>query len=215
LTTNALLFFVKFPEPGKVKTRLAAEVGDDRAAAIYRELVAAVCAGLPAGCDVIVQFDPPDKMTETEQWLRPSLPAATFAPQCAGDLGARLEHAFSHAFSLGYRRLAVIGSDCVEIDADLFSNAFAQLETHDAVIGPSADGGYYLLALKTPQPALFEQIAWSSAQTLEHTLERASGMRIAMLPQLRDVDTESDWKIAERFLRSADRVTASGEQTAN
>lgn len=167
-------------------------------------LVEAICTQLPRDVPVIVHGDPSEKLAGLEQWLGPFLPEAKFTAQCAGDLGARLEHAFKHAFSSGYERVAVIGSDCVEIPPALFTAAFSTLDEHDAAIGPSADGGYYLLALKTPQPALFENIAWSTAQTLADTLERAqtAGLSPVLLPELRDVDTESDWKIAECFLNS-------------
>ena len=198
---RALLFFVKDPAPGRVKTRLAADVGTGRAVEIYRALVETICARMPRGfCQVLVHFDPAEKQPEVETWLRPLLPAGTsFIPQCAGDLGARLTHAFSHAFLSGFAKAAVIGSDCVELDEAVIRDAFALLDTHDCALGPTQDGGYYLLALKTSQPSLFQNVAWSTEHTCVQTLDRARAarLRVALLPQLRDVDTESDWKIAE------------------
>jgi len=96
----------------------------------------------------------------------------------------------------------VIGSDCVEVNETLFNGAFGNLDTHDCVIGPTFDGGYYLLALKASHPELFENIAWSSDQTLAQTLERAqmANVRVALLSRLNDVDTADDWNIAEQFL---------------
>src|SRR5439155_13664168 len=100
---------------------LAADVGADRAAEIYRQLVRATCARLPVqkpdrASRVIVHFDPAHKRGEIEQWLRPLLPDdTTFVEQCAGDLGARLTRAFAHAFQAGFEKVAVIGTDCVEL----------------------------------------------------------------------------------------------------
>lgn len=211
----ALLFFVKNPAPGRVKTRLAADVGAERAAAIYRLLVESICARVPRDfCKVLVHFDPAEKRAEVEAWLRPLLPpGAAFHPQCAGDLGARLTHAFAKTFAEGFQKAAVIGSDCVELDEPIFRAAFNLLDTHDCALGPAEDGGYYLLALKKAQPALFQDIAWSTAQTSAQTLDRAraAGLAVALLPQLRDVDTESDWKAAAHFLRKNDaRPAAAG-----
>lgn len=208
----ALLFFVKYPTPGQVKTRLAAEVGAERAAEIYRRLVSAVCARLPLeNLSLRVCFDPVEQGAAIERWLHPLLtvrPQAEtrFIPQCAGDLGDRMCGAFAQAFSEGAARVAVIGSDCVEITAGIIEEAFRALDRHDCAIGPSADGGYYLLALRRPQPELFERIAWSTPETFRQTSERAAelGLKVALLPELCDVDTESDWKIAERFLASAE-----------
>jgi rSAM/selenodomain-associated transferase 1 len=205
---RAILLFVKFPEPGRVKTRLAADVGAQQAAAIYGQLVRVTCAQLPVeksgpSAQIFVNFDPPERRREVEQWLEPMLPRdATFVAQCAGDLGTRLTHAFAHAFAAGFEKAVAIGTDCCELTESLFETAFENLDAHDCAIGPTLDGGYYLIALKQPQPALFTGIAWSTDQTFAQTLDRArdAGLSVALLPPLRDVDTESDWKIAESFL---------------
>ena len=202
---KAILLFVKYPQPGRVKTRLAAEVGDEQAAAICRRLVETVCRLLPGDCAVIVCFDPADKGAEIGQWLEPLLKKrAQFLPQCAGDLGDRLARAFEQAVALGHGKIAVIGGDCVEISAATFEETWRALEAGDCVIGPSHDGGYYLLALKTAQPRLFKDIAWSSDATLRHTIERARevGLIVHQLPQLHDVDTEMDWLRARERLIS-------------
>ena len=115
---RAILFFVKFPEPGKVKTRLAADIGPERAAEIYRALTETVCARLRAAvdCALLVFFDPAEKKSAIESWLRPLLnERAQFIPQSVGDLGARLTDAFARAFSAGFEKAAAIGSDCAPI----------------------------------------------------------------------------------------------------
>ena len=199
---RAILLFVKYPEPGKVKTRLAATLGAERAAAIYRQLVAAVLAGLPGGDDLIVVFDPPEKRAEVAEWLQGLLAErrVLFTAQAAGDLGARLERAFAEAFAQGWEKVAVIGSDCIGLTAAVFSETWRALETHDAVLGPSVDGGYYLLALKQPCAALFHGIAWSTDAVRAQTLARAraAGRSVHELAALPDIDTEADWVAAGR-----------------
>ena len=190
---RVILLFVKWPEPGRVKTRIAATAGAGRAAEIYRELVARVCAQLPRATPVVVHFDPPERHAEIVAWLAPGLPLpAGFEPQVRGDLGARLRAAFASAFAAGWEQAAVIGSDCVEITPAIFAEAW---EAEDAAIGPTEDGGYYLLALRREQPALFENIRWSTGDTLDDTLSRAesAGVQMHRLPVLGDVDTEADW----------------------
>lgn len=198
---RAILLFVKYPEPGRVKTRLAATVGAEAAARIYRRLVAAVLGALPADDALVVAFDPPEKRAEIVAWLGAALAGrrAVFLPQAAGDLGARLERAFAETFALGFENVAVIGSDCIEMTPATFAATWQALATHDAVLGPSTDGGYYLLALRQPCAALFHGIAWSTDAVRAETLARArsAGLRVQELAALPDIDTEADWRRAE------------------
>jgi rSAM/selenodomain-associated transferase 1 len=185
---------VKAPLPGRVKTRLAAEVGSQRAAEIYRDLgrrVVSAAAGV--GHEIVVWFAPADCRPVVRDWLQ-GLGVAAYRAQVTGTLGARLAAAFRRHFSGGARRVIVIGSDCPGIDACVVSRAFAALDEHDVVIGPAHDGGYYLIGLRAPAPGLFRGIAWSTGGVLELTLTRARrlGLRIALLARLRDVDTASD-----------------------
>ncbi len=205
VTRRAILVFVKYPEPGLVKTRLAATLGAERAAEIYRRLVAEVLSRLPEDAEMIVCFDPEERREEIERWLNGIAAGKTmhFLPQCAGDLGARLSAAFAETFARGFQQIAVIGTDCVEIDAAIFTETWEALDTHDVVLGPSEDGGYYLIALTAPNPALFEKIPWSSGSVLAETLALAASgnLRIHLLPIRHDVDTEEDWRRAEQRLR--------------
>ncbi len=198
---RAILLFVKYPEPGRVKTRLAATVGADAAARIYRRLVAAVIESLPDEEELVVAFDPPEKRAEIVAWLgaAPAGRRAVFLPQAEGDLGARLERAFAETFALGFENVAVIGSDCIELTPATFTATWQALGSHDAVLGPSTDGGYYLLALREPCAALFRDIAWSTDAVRAETLARArsAGLRVLELAALPDIDTEADWRRAE------------------
>jgi len=199
---RAILLFVKYPEPGKVKTRLAATVGAAMATDIYRRLVAVVLAGLPAEDDLVVAFDPPDRRAEVAAWIAglPGGARATFLPQAEGDLGARLERALVEVFARGWESVAVIGSDCPALTPAIFSATWQALAAHDAVLGPSLDGGYYLLALRQPCEALFRGIAWSTGAVRAQTLAAAAaaGLRVHELPALADIDTEADWRAWEK-----------------
>ena len=197
LMQRAILVFVKYPEPGRVKTRLAATLGPDRAAEIYRRLVAEVFARLPGDVEVIVCFDPAERREDCEKWLAEK--ATHFLPQTSGDLGNRLANAFVVAFARGFAHVAAIGTDCPEIDGFLFAQTWTALEKCEVVLGPSKDGGYYLVALREPAAPLFTDIIWSSPDVLSQTLARATAanLRVHLLPKRHDVDTEEDWRQIE------------------
>jgi rSAM/selenodomain-associated transferase 1 len=209
----AILLFLKNPVPGRVKTRIAATLGPEAAAAIYRLLVRRVLENLPKSAELVVVFDPPESTLEVEGWIR-SLTGdrpVSFWGQTPGDLGERLLAAFSRAFRAGYTRVAAVGSDCVEIPADFFDVAWRSLEAADVVLGPAVDGGYYLIALKRDCPGLFSGIPWSSERVFELTCARARAalLGIATLPPLEDVDTERDWN------RVRSRCVAPGQPEAD
>ncbi len=207
---RALLLFLKFPTPGRVKTRLAAGIGPEAAADVYRLLVARVLANL-AGveADVRVLFDPPDTREATLNWIRPQLPladfpAVEFLAQAEGDLGHRLARGFSDAFKAGYTQVAAIGSDCITLTAEILGKAWVSLESTDTVFGPTQDGGYYLVGTRSFQPALFRGIPWSSETTLSATLTAATdaGLTATMLTRLSDIDTFDDWQTARKTLKN-------------
>ncbi|HEX8311701.1 MAG TPA: DUF2064 domain-containing protein, partial [Chthoniobacteraceae bacterium] len=112
--------------------------------------------------------------------------------------------AFSIAFGCGYARAAVIGTDCVELQPATFAEAWRALGEDEVAVGPTDDGGYYLLALRAQQPAVFQGIAWSTSEVIQQTLARAAeaGLSVHLLPQLADVDTEDDWLRAQSRLQS-------------
>jgi len=198
-----LLVFARVPALGRVKSRLAAGVGAGAALGVYLELLAHTravvrAAGVPATVWLADVAGPVPTPAETAEW--PALPARA---QPAGDLGARMSTAFAAAFAAGCARVAIIGTDCPGLHADHLAQAFALLEAHDVVLGPAADGGYYLLGLRQPQPALFRHQQWSTASVLADTLAAAArlGLRVALLPELHDVDNAADlaaWRAEAR-----------------
>lgn len=198
----AILVFVKFPVPGKVKTRLAATLGVDAASSIYRRMAEHVCSLLPEWATPVLLFDPPERQIDIENWLRPQLPQkAIFEPQASGDLGRRLREAFDGAFK-AYSQVAAIGTDCVDLDVAIFDECLTALRTTDCVIGPASDGGFYLIALSRRCPGLFDGVPWSSSETFSKTMENAcaAGFSVHLLPELHDIDTETDWKRVEAKL---------------
>ena len=188
--SRAILLFVKYPEPGRVKTRIAASVGPEKAAGIYKELVARVWSQLPADAEIVVCYDPSGRGDEVRAWL-PG--AARYEPQVAGDLGVRLRAAVDGAFAHGATQVAVIGSDCVELTADVFAETWEALKRSEVVLGPTTDGGYYLVALRSPVTAIFENIRWSTEHTLADTMAQAGSASVHLLQRLNDVDTYEDW----------------------
>lgn len=199
----AILLFVKDPVAGQVKTRLGAEIGMATAARAYRRLAERVVENLPAAYPLRVCFAPVHAEPTVRAWLGPRVaPGTLFLPQCDGDLGARMAAAFGAAFRAGCGRVAIIGSDCIEINPRVFETAFATLDHTDAVIGPSEDGGFYLLALKRDVPALFCGIGWSTGRTRAETVARLESLDLThqSLSPLADVDTLAEWRRAEALL---------------
>lgn len=199
--TDALIVFVKEPRPGRVKTRLAQSLGHERAAAAYRALAEAEIRGTaPAAAEYERRFffAPAEARAAITGWLGPLVAPEPCVchPQDGADLGARMALAFEECFARGARRVAIIGTDVPDCTRVHVNAAFAALDAHDVALGPTHDGGYYLLALSRPRPELFDGIAWSTPAVLPATLARASslGLRVALLETLRDVDTLDDWR---------------------
>lgn len=193
-THRALLVFARAPARGRVKTRLAAELGADAALAIYRELGRGVVQRVSAAeCDITIAVTPDDATGLVQEWLGHHLRCI---PQGSGDLGSRLARAVEETGSAPGTSTVVIGTDCPAVDAALIEAAFRALDASDVVLGPTHDGGYYLVGVRRPEPALFERVPWSTALTLAVTLERAlaAGLRVSLLPWHSDIDTAADWR---------------------
>jgi rSAM/selenodomain-associated transferase 1 len=187
-----LLIFARHPELGRVKTRLAAGIGAEAALAVYEELLQHTynaTASVAAHKTVWLAEAPT---------TAGSLPAVwnTYEQQLQfpGDLGLKMQAAFSHAFSHGAKAAVIIGTDCPGLTTALLTQAYAALTTHDVVIGPAEDGGYYLLGMNELYQDLFANKSWSTDSVLTHTVADAArlGLRVAQLPTLRDVDDAAD-----------------------
>jgi rSAM/selenodomain-associated transferase 1 len=192
---NCVLFFVKYPTPGKVKTRLAQEVGSDQAVELYKCFVEDVVTLLDRlNIHFKFYFYPADARKRFMSWLGQKY---DYVPQVGTDLGKRMQSAFSHAFEEGFRRAVIIGSDIPDLPEDFLRQAFWEMDTHDVVLGPANDGGYYLVGFtrKGFLPEAFENVAWSSDSVFEQTVSilKQNRRRVCLLPQWYDVDTLADF----------------------
>lgn len=191
LLRKELLIFAKYPEPGKVKTRLARTIGAVEAAGRYREMIETVLQKTRTQNGEyhrILCFDPPQREDDFRKWF----PVLEMKPQCDGDLGQRMSVALQETLVNGSGRVVLIGTDCVEIDRSLLCDAFQRLETADLLLGPAKDGGYYLIGMKKAYPFLFERVPWSTDRVLRETLEKAKkvGLTVELLKTLSDLDEE-------------------------
>lgn len=192
--TDAVLIFVRAPELGRVKTRLAAEIGAEAALRVYRRLAehaVAEARALEPRASVRVHFTPADAGDSVRAWLGGG-PA--YLPQADDDLGGRMRAAFAEAFAAGFRRVVIIGSDLPDVSAGLLRDAFARLDSAPVVLGPARDGGYYLLGMREMVGGVFAGVPWSTDRVLARTMEILSGAGIepALLPMLADVDEAGD-----------------------
>lgn len=192
---RTLLIFLKAPVPGRVKTRLAAEIGEREAADAYIEMARSVRNETKLLHDASLQFvyapggDFPDL-----GWL--DLPDAKFWKQEEGGLGARLSTAFRRAFSETKGSVCAIGVDSPGLPAKRIREAFVRLESKDAVIGPAEDGGYYLIGMSAFHPGLFSDIPWSDPETAKATRQKAKelGLELDELVGYFDIDTLADYQ---------------------
>lgn len=190
-----LILFTRYPEPGRTKTRLIPALGAQGAAALQREMSESIVSHMvqfasqyPVSPEIRYADGNQQAM---EDWLANDIPCLA---QGEGDLGDRLHRAFAQAFAQGAQAVVVIGADCPGLTPSFFAQAFCALDSHDLVLGPATDGGYYLIGLNQPAPALFSEIPWGSGEVLTATLEQAQTLALAthILEPLADVDRPED-----------------------
>ncbi len=187
---HALLIFAKNMVSGHVKTRIAATMGNEAALAVYQSLLShtiKVTNYLPFDKTVFYS----SSIEANDLWNNEIYKKQI---QSGSDLGSRMQNAFEHSFEEGNAAVAIIGTDCFEITSAIIMDAFAWLQTHDVVIGPATDGGYYLIAMKQMHRYLFQDIEWSTSEVLKNTLAICDKLNLSfhLLPPLSDVDTEVD-----------------------
>lgn len=205
-----ILLFVKYPEPGKVKTRLEPLLGKEDVAGLYccfvLDLLETVAGtGYPLG----VFYDPPEKKGALVRLFGEGY---DYRPQEGADLGERMRNAFKSAFAEGMTAVVLIGSDLPDLPPSVLQEAFSSLETADGVLGPSADGGYYLIGFRKEGffPDVFNDISWSTDSVFSETMRRfsAAGRTVSLLPRGRDLDYPEDLRdfrrrnLAKPFSRS-------------
>ncbi len=195
---NTLIIFAKLPEPGKVKTRLARDLGDEKAAEVYSDIARDIVSRVSNSSiyETVIFYDPPEKKKEITHWLKDcaNTDSEHLLPQRGGKLGDRISGAFERIFSLENKRAVIIGTDCTDVSAHMIEETFLDLKNFDAVLGPAKDGGYYLLGLNQFVPELFKDIDWSTDLVLGQTLSRLDrlGYNYKLLETLRDIDNLND-----------------------
>jgi len=187
---KALIIFIRNPELGQCKTRLAKTIGDEAALNIYSYLLqhtAQVSEAVKA--DKYVFYS--ETINKNDLWntdvFRKKIQNGT-------DLGSRMENAFSKLFGLGYEKVMIIGSDLLDLNQQHIEIAFEAFNHHDVVIGPSKDGGYYLLGMKKIHENIFKNKTWGTETVLKETLNDLQNIKVELLEELNDIDTFEDMK---------------------
>lgn len=192
MKNNLLIILIKNPELGKVKTRLAASIGEEEALSVYKQLLEhtrLITQDFPFDkavlySDFVDHFDEWDNNIYQKHY------------QIGHELGERMMHAFDWGFQKGYESVCVIGSDCYELDQKTLEKAFEKLKQNDVVIGPSLDGGYYLIGMKHSHHFFFKNKHWSTGSVLKETIKdiEEHNLSACLLAVLRDVDVKNDLK---------------------
>lgn len=185
---NCLIIFTRKPEKGKVKTRLAQGVGDDKALKVYIYLLKH-SAKITANVNAHQQVWYTNSIERNDIWNDGIFEKLV---QCEGDLGNKMQFAFEENFKKGFNKVIIIGTDLLDINSEDIEKAFQLLDKHEVVIGPAEDGGYYLLGMKSIIPELFLNIDWSTEHVLEQTLDCLTNKTFALLDQRNDIDYKDD-----------------------
>ncbi|WP_138431980.1 TIGR04282 family arsenosugar biosynthesis glycosyltransferase [Fodinibius saliphilus] len=187
---DVLLIFIKNPEFGKVKTRLAKSVGPETACLVYEQLLEITRnVTSKVNCDRQLWYS--EYIDNDDRWSEEHYRKKL---QHGQNLGERMSNAFEQAFMEGYEHAVIIGSDCAALKKSHLVNAYSILQNHDVVIGPSQDGGYYLLGMNQYLPDLFENMEWSTPSVYDETIRRIKRMNLMYeaVEELNDIDTEKD-----------------------
>jgi len=192
---KALIVFARLPVEGKVKTRLAKEIGDKNSAILYRvcaeHLFKEVRRIEKHETDLFLYYSEENDISNIKKWIGEDF---YFYAQSGESLGMKMLNAFQQIFEKGYDRIIIVGTDVPDIDSTLMLNAFDELDKKDFVIGPSHDGGYYLLGMKSLTADLFNDIKWGAERVLTSTLEKLNKTNASykLLPKLIDMDMKKD-----------------------
>ena len=196
----AIIVFQKNPVLGKVKTRIAQQLGNEKALEIYRVLIQKTHEQLAqlTDWDVFLYYS---DFLEAVDW-KPKEGKISYRLQKGEDLGEKMRIAFEEVFQKGYQKVIIIGTDCPEITANILIDAAIELNNHDVVFGPAMDGGYYLLGMKKIHDRLFQNIPWSTDSVLEISIQYLKEKKIPYqtISALTDIDTAEDWEQYKKIL---------------
>lgn len=197
MSNPLIIVFVRNPELGRVKTRLAKSIGDQAALETYKILskhTSKIISEIDS--DQLIFYS--DKIQDNDVWTATNCKKQI---QTKGDLGQKMLAAFQYGFSLSYKKIIIIGSDLYSLRPKHIESAFEQLENYDVVIGPALDGGYYLLGLNFIIPKIFKQKQWSTSSVLKETLSDLKEFNVNLLEPLNDIDTYEDLKKEPQLLK--------------
>ena len=193
---TCLLLFAKYPEKGKVKLRLSADLNGDIVQELYRCFVQDTLTTVKKiDAQLFICFLPVEAEKKFHKWLGSTL---LFRPQNGTDLGERMKNSFIDVFTKGFRQAVLIGSDSPDLPKKYIEQAFIILQTRDVVLGPTVDGGYYLIGFHTNtfNPSMFEDISWSNEMVFQETVMKIKQAHrsVGILPMWSDVDSIADLK---------------------
>lgn len=205
---NVFGLFVKQPIPGRVKTRLAADLGAERAAELYAAFTADLVDRFRTIADRRVLGFAPDDTTAREHFGHVAQSDFVLWPQPDVSLGERMQAFFESQFTAGAERVVLIGSDSPSLPVAIVEEAFARLTETDVVLGPATDGGYYLVGQSKTCHALFEEIDWSKSAVLSQTVQRvtACNATLSLLTPWYDIDTTDDLAMLQGHLAAMEQA---------
>jgi rSAM/selenodomain-associated transferase 1 len=191
---DCVILFVKLPEKGKVKSRLARQLDEDIVLRLYEYMVLDAIDVLNAGhYPFRISYTPPGAGDLMRNWLGCDY---SYMPQVGKDLGESMEQTFLNVFAQEVDKAVIIGSDVPGVSTAIIDEAFEALSMHDSVIGPASDGGYYLIGFRNCSlcPDIFHHMKWSTADVYEETMRRLQheNRSVHILPELADLDRRED-----------------------
>lgn len=191
MSKNRIIVFVKNVVPGKVKTRLARTIGNEEALKVYMHLLDITkkeVLKLAVEREVWYAWN----LEENDIWDKKEFNKKV---QITGDLGEKMNDAFKKSFEEGTDKVIVIGSDCPTLTSTIIEEAFKRLDESDVVVGPSKDGGYYLIGMNSFHPEVLADITWSTEKVMSQTEQKAKDydLSLARLETLNDIDNQTDW----------------------
>tara|TARA_B110000967_G_scaffold205228_1_gene249319 strand:+ start:119 stop:727 length:609 start_codon:yes stop_codon:yes gene_type:complete len=202
MTKNLIIVFVRNPELGKVKTRLSKTIGDQGALKTYILLLKHTESVLhKVSSEKVVYYS--EKIQKNDLWNDARYQKKL---QKGVDLGARMQNAFDTAFKDSYEKVVIVGSDLFDLRASHIENAFKYLENYDVVLGPSLDGGYYLLGMKKLHSAVFKNKQWGTDTVFGSTIKNLNQQNVKLLEALNDIDTFEDLQEQPELLKKIKKL---------
>jgi rSAM/selenodomain-associated transferase 1 len=192
---TAIIVFTRFPVEGKVKTRLAKNMGNKFAVSFFIACAEHTFKELlkvkETGSELFLFCSEENEIELVKQWTENNF---NYYSQQGSDLGLRMYNAFDYVLKKGYKKVIIIGTDAPDISMNIIQSAISVLDNYSVVIGPANDGGYYLLGFKSKLVDLFSGIEWSTDSVFDNTIEKLNNSKIKyfMLGELTDIDTMED-----------------------